>query len=55
MVSQEPVVFEGTIADNIRYNKIDMTFEEVRKYAEEANALEFIEHDENLKRAEQAN
>jgi ABC-type multidrug transport system fused ATPase/permease subunit len=34
VVSQEPVVFHGTIAENIRYNQDSMTFEQIRRYAE---------------------
>ncbi len=55
VVSQEPVVFHGTIAENIRYNQDSMTFEQIRRYAEQANALGFIERDENLKQAEDNN
>jgi ATP-binding cassette subfamily B (MDR/TAP) protein 1 len=43
VVSQEPVVFNATIRENIRYNVEDMDFELIRKFAAQANALEFIE------------
>jgi ATP-binding cassette subfamily B protein len=41
-VSQQPYLFEGTIADNIRYGRPDATHEEIIKAAELANAHEFI-------------
>ncbi len=40
--SQQPYLFEGTIADNIRYGRPDATQEEIIKAAELANAHEFI-------------
>lgn len=43
LVAQEPVLFSETIFDNIRYGKPDATFEQIKKAAMEANALEFIE------------
>jgi len=42
VVSQEPVLFMGTIADNIRYGKPDATHEEIVEAAKMANAHEFI-------------
>ena len=42
-VMQEPVLFAGTIAENIRYGKPDATDEEVREAARAANAADFIE------------
>ncbi len=42
VVSQEPVLFTGSIEDNIRFGKSDATDEEVRAAAEMANAHEFI-------------
>jgi ABC-type multidrug transport system fused ATPase/permease subunit len=42
VVSQEPVLFATTIADNIRYGKIDVTQAEIEKAAQEANAHDFI-------------
>ena len=42
VVSQEPVLFATTIADNIRYGKIDATQAEIEKAAQEANAHDFI-------------
>ncbi len=41
-VSQQPYLFEGTIADNIRYGRPDATDEEVIEAAKLANADEFI-------------
>lgn len=42
-VPQEALLFHRTIAENISYGKPDATIEEIRKAAEQANALEFIE------------
>ncbi|CAF5151127.1 unnamed protein product, partial [Rotaria magnacalcarata] len=42
IVSQEPVLFFGTIEDNIRYGKLDATDEEVIAAAKMANAHDFI-------------
>lgn len=42
MVLQETHLFEGTVADNIRFGKLDATDEEVRKAASIANADSFI-------------
>jgi ABC-type multidrug transport system fused ATPase/permease subunit len=42
VVSQEPVLFTGTIEDNIRFGKPDATDEEVKAAAIMANAHEFI-------------
>ncbi|CAH8543987.1 unnamed protein product [Dicrocoelium dendriticum] len=41
-VQQEPVLFEGTIADNIRMGKLDATQAEIEEAARLANAHEFI-------------
>ena len=43
VVSQEPVVFNGTIRENIRYNSEGVTEEDIRQAAQQANALGFIE------------
>jgi ATP-binding cassette subfamily B protein len=43
VVSQEPVIFSGTIAANIRYGREDATDEQVRAAADAAAASEFIE------------
>jgi ABC-type multidrug transport system fused ATPase/permease subunit len=42
IVSQEPVLFFGTIEDNIRFGKLDATDEEVIAAAKMANAHDFI-------------
>jgi len=42
IVSQEPVLFTGSIEDNIRFGKSDATDEEVQNAAKMANAHEFI-------------
>ncbi len=41
-VGQEPVLFHGTIAENIAYGKPDASQEEVQRCAEMANAHQFI-------------
>lgn len=43
IVQQDVYLFAGTIADNIRYGKINATDEEVRYAAELAGATEFID------------
>eukprot|EP00794_Sanderia_malayensis_P011087 gene11087-12255_t len=42
VVSQEPVLFEGTIAQNIRMGKTDATDEEIEQAVKDANAYGFI-------------
>ena len=42
LVSQEPILFGGTIADNIRMGKPDATLEEIENAAKAANAHNFI-------------
>ncbi|XP_026865336.2 ATP-binding cassette, sub-family B (MDR/TAP), member 4 isoform X1 [Electrophorus electricus] len=42
VVSQEPVLFATTIAENIRYGREDVTQEEIQQAAREANAYDFI-------------
>lgn len=42
-VPQEPLLFHRSILENISYSRPDATIAEVRKAAEQANALEFIE------------
>ncbi|MBC8081462.1 MAG: ABC transporter ATP-binding protein [Gorillibacterium sp.] len=41
-VPQKAVLFTGSIAENIRYGKVDATDEEVRHAAETAQATEFV-------------
>jgi ABC-type multidrug transport system fused ATPase/permease subunit len=43
MVAQEPVLFAGTIADNIRYGRLQATMDEIVEAAKAANAHDFIE------------
>ncbi|WP_445157245.1 ABC transporter transmembrane domain-containing protein [Halomonas sp. E14] len=43
LVAQEPVLFTGTVADNLRYGKPDATLDELRAAARDANALAFVE------------
>jgi subfamily B ATP-binding cassette protein MsbA len=42
IVPQEALLFSGTIAENIRYGRLDATQDEVEVAAREANAEEFI-------------
>ncbi|XP_029414181.1 multidrug resistance protein 2 isoform X2 [Nannospalax galili] len=42
VVSQEPVLFATTIAENIRYGRENVTVEEIEKAVKEANAYDFI-------------
>jgi ABC-type multidrug transport system fused ATPase/permease subunit len=43
IVAQEPVLFSGTIRDNIAYARDDATDEEIEAAARDAHAHEFIE------------
>jgi ATP-binding cassette, subfamily B, multidrug efflux pump len=43
LVPQSAVLFSGTIADNIRYGKLDASEAEVRRAAETAQATEFVD------------
>ncbi len=42
IVSQEPVLFGTTIAENIRYGREDATDEDIERAIKEANAYDFI-------------
>lgn len=42
-MGQEPTVFTGTFRDNIRYNILTASEEEIREAARLANAMPFIE------------
>ncbi|HEY0797995.1 MAG TPA: ABC transporter ATP-binding protein, partial [Candidatus Baltobacteraceae bacterium] len=42
IVPQEPLLFSGSIAENIRYGRLDATQAEIEAAAHEANAAEFI-------------
>ena len=42
IVPQDPQLFSGTIADNIRYGRLDATLDEIHDAAAQANAAEFI-------------
>uniref|UniRef100_A0A8D2L575 Antigen peptide transporter 2 n=1 Tax=Varanus komodoensis TaxID=61221 RepID=A0A8D2L575_VARKO len=44
LVSQEPVLFSGSVRDNITYNMQACSMEEVTRAAEEADALGFIQN-----------
>ena len=43
IVLQEPLLFSGTIAENIRYGRLEATQEEIVEAAKAANAHDFIE------------
>ncbi len=43
VVPQEPILFAASIAENIRYGRLDATDDEVEAAADAANATEFIE------------
>ena len=47
MVLQEPFLFSGTVAENIRYNRVDATDEQVVRAAEAVDAHGFIADLEN--------
>jgi len=49
-VSQEPILFGVSIADNIRYGRDDITDEELVEAAVQANAHEFIKELPNVTR-----
>ena len=42
IVLQEPLLFSATIADNIRYGRLDATMDEIVAAAKAANAHDFI-------------
>lgn len=42
LVLQEPLLFGGSIADNIRYGRLDATMDEIIEAAKAANAHDFI-------------
>eukprot|EP00731_Ephydatia_muelleri_P022561 Em0015g144a len=42
LVSQEPVLFAGTVADNIRFGREEATMKEVEDAAKQANADDFV-------------
>jgi ABC-type multidrug transport system fused ATPase/permease subunit len=44
IVLQDPVLFAGTIADNLRYGRLDATPDEIADAARAAHAHEFISH-----------
>ena len=42
VVSQEPVLFDTTITENIKYGRIGVTDQEIEEAAKKANAYDFI-------------
>lgn len=47
LVTQEPLLFRGTILENIRYGRLSATNDEIVEAAKKANAWEFIEKKPN--------
>ncbi|NYS61374.1 ABC transporter transmembrane domain-containing protein [Vreelandella salicampi] len=43
LVAQEPVLFSGSVADNLRYGDPEASIERLRTAAEDASALDFID------------
>ncbi|CAG5103938.1 Oidioi.mRNA.OKI2018_I69.chr1.g1009.t1.cds [Oikopleura dioica] len=43
VVSQEPVLFDGTVEENITLGRLDVTKEEITEACKQANALDFIQ------------
>ncbi|HAA45095.1 MAG: lipid ABC transporter ATPase/inner membrane protein [Halomonas sp. 54_146] len=43
LVAQEPVLFSGTVADNLRYGDPDADIDRLRMAAQDASALDFID------------
>jgi ABC-type multidrug transport system fused ATPase/permease subunit len=44
IVPQDPVLFSGTIADNLRYGRLDATSGEIEEAARAAHAHDFVSH-----------
>jgi ATP-binding cassette, subfamily B, bacterial len=44
LVLQDPVLFSGTIAENLRYGRLDATAEDIERAARAAHAHEFVSH-----------
>jgi ABC-type multidrug transport system fused ATPase/permease subunit len=44
LVLQDPLLFSGTIAENIRYGRLDATMDEIVDAAKAANAHDFVEN-----------
>jgi len=44
IVPQDPVLFSGTIAENLRYGRLDATMEDIVEAARAAHADEFVSH-----------
>ena len=42
IVSQEPILFDSTIRENIQMGNLDVTQEEIDAALEQANAAEFV-------------
>jgi ATP-binding cassette, subfamily B (MDR/TAP), member 1 len=52
IVQQEPILFNMSILDNIRYGKPEATSSQIKEAALTANAVEFIEKDDLINDAE---
>ncbi|KAM3147561.1 hypothetical protein pb186bvf_000368 [Paramecium bursaria] len=55
IVSQEPVLFQGTIKENIQYNLPNITIEQIHHAAKQANAYDFIMKGEFEEKAQNLN
>ena len=44
MVNQDPVLFSGSIGENIGYGLADCSLDEIQEAARKANAHDFISH-----------
>ena len=42
LVMQEPVIFSGSVAENIRYGRLDATLAEVKRAAQDADLHEYV-------------
>ena len=42
VVAQEPVLFDTTITENIKYGRDDVTMEEIVEATKQSNAYDFI-------------
>jgi len=44
VVSQEPILFDTTVEENIRMGRLDVTKEEIETATKAANAFDFIQN-----------
>ncbi|EAR93470.2 ABC transporter family protein (macronuclear) [Tetrahymena thermophila SB210] len=55
VVSQEPILFNASIEENIQYNSENITCEHIKQAAQQANALKFIEEFQNDEQTKEKN